>query len=94
MATQDLLDIWNYIAANSSIASANGQLREIDRACSPLREWPELGKARDDVRDGLRSIRAGRYVIFYRVMIEVIEIVRVLHERRDVDTLFPDEEWA
>lgn len=94
MATQDLFDIWDYVCATSTMANADRQLHDIDHACSPLRGWPEFGKSRDDVREGLRSLRAGRYVIFYRVMNEVIEIVRVLDERRDIDTIFPDDDLA
>ena len=45
----------------------------------------KFGKARDDVRKGVRSVRAGRYLVFYRVTRSAIEIVRVLDERRDID---------
>ena len=92
MAAQDLLDIWGYISAAASGETADEQLREIERACFALGRWPEFGKVRDDVRKGLRSVRAGRFVIFYRVMRDAVEIVRVLDERRDVDPMFADGE--
>ena len=60
MATQDLLDIWAYIANESSAAIGNKLLREIDGACFALGAWPAYGKARDDVREGLRSISVSR----------------------------------
>jgi toxin ParE1/3/4 len=62
----------------------------MDRACLALGGWPEYGKARDDVRRGLRSVSVSRYVVFYRVTKTAIEIVRVLDERRDVDVIFQE----
>jgi plasmid stabilization system protein ParE len=45
-----------------------------------------------DLREGLRAVSVSHYVVFYRVTKEVIEIVRVLDERRDVDAIFADKE--
>ena len=58
--------------------------------CFSLGQWPEYGKARDEVRKGLRSLPVSRYVVFYRVARKAIEIVRVLDERRDVDSVFSE----
>jgi toxin ParE1/3/4 len=90
LARQDLLDIWSYVATHSSAAIADKQLHEVDRVCLALGGWPEYGKARDDVRRGLRSVSVSRYVVFYRVTKTAIEIVRVLDERRDVDVIFQE----
>ena len=88
-AEQDLLDIWKYASA----AVADKQLREIGSQAHTLGGLPRYGRARDEVRVGLRSARSGRYVIFYRVTKDAIEVVRVLDERRDVETIFSEEEW-
>lgn len=92
LATQDLFDIWDYVCRVASDAVADKQLQEIDHICILLERSPELGKARDDVRKGLRSMRVDRYVVFYRIAKNAIEVVRVLEERRDVDSLFENEE--
>src|SRR2546421_6134149 len=89
-ARQDLFDIWSYVAIHGSSPVADKQLHEIDRVCFALGGWPEYGKVRDDVRQGLRSVPASRYVIFYRVTKTAVEIVRVLDERRDVDVIFQE----
>jgi toxin ParE1/3/4 len=91
-AREDLFGIWNYVWLDASAVIADKLLKEIDAACFALGAWPELGKARDDVRKGLRSILVSRYVVFYRVPQNAIEIVRVLDERRDVQTMFPDKD--
>jgi plasmid stabilization system protein ParE len=41
--------------------------------------WTE----RNDVAPGLRSVLSKPYVIFYRVDDARVEVVRVLHERRN-----------
>ena len=73
-----------------SVATADKQLREIERLCFAIRDWPEHGSARDDVRKGLRSAPVGRYVVFYHPTKDAIEVARVLDARRDVDMIFSD----
>ena len=91
-AEQDLFDIWQHIAEDGSRSSADNILCDIDAACVALAAWPDLGSSRDHVREGLRARRSDRYVIFYRVEEIRIAIVRVLHERRDLDTIFSEAE--
>jgi len=87
-AEQDLLAIWDYVAREASPDVADEQLRSLDRACEALAEWPYSGRARDELLRGVRSIAVEAYVVFYRVGHSVIEIIRVLHGRRDVDAIF------
>jgi toxin ParE1/3/4 len=87
-AEQDLLAIWNYVAREASPDVADEQLRSLDRACEALAQWPHSGRARDELFRGVRSIAVEAYVVFYRVEDSAIEIVRILHGRRDVDAIF------
>ena len=87
-AEQDLLAIWDYLAREASPDVADEQLRSLDRACEALAQWPHSGRARDELFRGVRSIAVEAYVIFYRVEDSAIEIVRVLHQRLDVDAIF------
>jgi toxin ParE1/3/4 len=87
-AEADLLNIWSYVAAESLASTADRTVKEIHRLAYLLGGYPEFGRPRDDVRTGLRSVLAQRYVIFYRIKPDAIEIVRVLDERRDVDSIF------
>ena len=50
-----------------------------------------LGRSREDLAPGLRSLPLGRYVIFYQVISDAIAIVRVLHGARDLGPLFEVE---
>lgn len=44
---------------------------------------PRLGKPRESIRPGYRSIQINRHVAYYRTQTQRIEIVRVLHESMD-----------
>ena len=87
-ARADLDDIWEYIAVESgSEAIADRQIDLITERFYLLSEWPRLGRARSDLRHGLRSYPAGDYVIFYRIQRRDVVIQRVLHARRNVGAL-------
>jgi toxin ParE1/3/4 len=86
-ARQDLIDIWDHIAADNAKA-ADAVLDRIDKSCLGLLDHPHLGPARDDIRPGLRYLIVGDYVILYRVLDDGVEIVRVVHGRRDLFNLF------
>ena len=87
-AGQDLLGIWIFVAREASPDVADEQLRSLDRACEALAQWPHSGRARDELFRGVRSIAVEAYVVFYRVGGPAVEIIRVLHGRRDVDAIF------
>ena len=87
-AEEDLVAIWRYVAQEASPDIADKQLILIDQATTTLREWPLAGRARDDVLPGMRSLVARPYVVFYRVAGQGVEVVRVLHGRRDIDSIF------
>ena len=53
-----------------------------------LSQFPNMGKQRDRLLTGLRSFPIPPYIIFYRTITEGIEVVRVLHQARDVDNQF------
>jgi plasmid stabilization system protein ParE len=69
------------------LPAADSQLLDIDRVCAMLRDHPFAGRSRDELRPDLRSAVARAYVVFYRVTVR-LEIVRVLHGRRDLDAIF------
>ncbi|OFW70931.1 MAG: hypothetical protein A2W02_04240 [Alphaproteobacteria bacterium RBG_16_64_48] len=82
-ATKDLRDIWTYFARVASIEVADKILHEIDQVTARLSDRSHLGRPRDEVKAGLRGVLAQPYTVFYRVTDTTVEIVRVLHERRD-----------
>ena len=54
---------------------------------------PKTGRIRPEFPGDLRSFSASRYVIFYRVTEDTVEIVRVLHGARDLPSILsPDDD--
>src|SRR5579863_6143726 len=89
-AQDDLDTIWIYLARKSGSAdTATRLVTSIMRTASLLCRAPNLGRSRDsEVRAGLRSILSGDYLIFYRVKAGTVRIVRVLHGKRDISSVF------
>ena len=87
-AKQDLRNLWRYYSKVASPEIADKLVREIELASNRLRSPPLLGRARDEVAPGLRSLLVHPYAVFYRNKNDAVEIVRVLHEHRDFATAF------
>lgn len=80
---EDLLDIWNYIAQNDP-AAADRTIDRIEQRWLQLLDQPFSGMGREDIGRGVRQLTAGPYLILYRVSGNIIDIVRILHGRRDL----------
>jgi toxin ParE1/3/4 len=48
---------------------------------------PKMGRSRDELRAGYRSFPVGQYLILYRVGEKAVEIMHVLHGRRDLRSI-------
>lgn len=81
-AAQDLEDIYEYIARDN-IAAADNHRARLRQRWEALIDQPRMGRKRDEVRTGYRSVTEGDYVILYRLANESeLEIVRVVHGMR------------
>ena len=84
---EDLRTIYQYIAADNPDA-AERLLRKIDTKLEDYAALPEMGMRRDVLSPGVRSFPVGSYLVFYRIIDAGIEVVRVLHGKRDIKKLF------
>lgn len=91
-AGRDLRRIWRYFARVASEEIADRLLREIAEAAGRLADRPYLGRPREELLPGLRSLLAHPHSVFYRVTDDSIEIVPVLHERRDFSAALKKDE--
>lgn len=91
-AESDLFEIRSWYAVKASADVADARLRAIDRACRRLQDFPRRGRARGELLPGLRSLLINPHVVFYRITPNSIEIVRVLHSRRDIGAIFSNPE--
>ncbi len=91
-AKRDLADVWRYYARVASIEVADKLLREIDQAAQRLSSDALRWRARDELMPGLRSALVPPYIVFYRVEDGTVQIVRVLHGRRNLPVILSETE--
>jgi len=88
-AAADLDDIWYYVATeSSSLETADRLIDTITDRFLALASFPYLGRSREgDFGPGYRSLAVGEYVIVYCAENEGVQILRVVHGRRDLERL-------
>ncbi len=82
-AEKDLAEIVDYLDERSPAASDH-LATALDRRCELLGQFP-LGRSREELAAGLRSVAVEQYVLFYRVTPTAVEVLRILHGARDID---------
>jgi toxin ParE1/3/4 len=86
-ARNDLADIWLYLSENVTDQQADSFIDDFGEKCHQITLHPLLGRARDELRPGLRSLPLHPYLIFYNVpSANLLVIRRVLHQRQDIDS--------
>ena len=86
-AKADILDIWEYIAEDS-IVEADRWVDRLDETFALWATQPMMGRARAELAPGIRSFAFGRYAVFFEAVTGGIDVVRVLHGSRDIDSIF------
>ena len=89
-AIADLDEIWFYTVEQWSVEQANRYyeliFQEIDYICKS----PHSGKSLNDIRKGYRVSKVKSHLIFYKVVNEAIEIIRILHQMMDIENRLND----
>lgn len=91
-ALDDIDRLWDYYVRAAGRVTADKILREVAKAVSVINDFPLAGRARDEIRAGLRSLAASPQTVFYRLRDDRPEIVRVLDGRQDIEEIFSDSE--
>jgi toxin ParE1/3/4 len=87
-ALDDRDKVWDYYVSVAGTHTAEKILREIAEVIALLEEHPFAGRARNELRPGLRSFAVPPHVIFYRVVNDTPQIVRLLDGRQDIEEKF------
>jgi len=89
-AVSDLDEIWLYTIEKWSIEQADRYYNlifdEINYTCKNI----NAGKSMEHVRKGYRASKVKSHLIFYRVINNTIEVIRILHERMDIENILND----
>jgi toxin ParE1/3/4 len=89
-AYADLRAIALHIAADNPVR-ALGYVAKIEERCKRIAEFPNAGPPRPEWGDGVRIAVHGYYLIIYRVRVETVQVLRVIHGARDIDSLLESE---
>lgn len=91
LAREDFLQIWGYIAVQSDEETADSFITRLAEKCESIATSPLGYRMRDELLPGLRSFPYRTYMIFYVPVANGIEVIRVLHAARDIDSIFHPE---
>lgn len=97
-AISDLEEIWLYTVEKWSIEQADRYYNLIFDEIKYICKNNSAGKPMDHIRKGYRASKVKSHLIFYRAVDETIEVIRILHERMDVENRLNDNQlhatWA
>lgn len=90
-AEEDFLQITNYFSVESPAVAARF-IDAVETICEIIAEHPEIGRNVDFIhQQSIRRLRIKgfqKYVLFYRLSEQKIEVVRMCHGSRDLPALF------
>jgi len=89
-AVSDLEEIWFYTVEKWSVEQADRYYYLIIDEINYICKNTTAGKSMDQVRKGYRASKVKSHLIFYRVANNTVEIIRILHERMDIENRFND----
>ncbi|AYD00074.1 type II toxin-antitoxin system RelE/ParE family toxin [Neorhizobium sp. NCHU2750] len=88
-ASDDLEDLYIYLAIEMGIEPAREYVGKIKAYCLGFSTFPQRGVLRDDIWYGLRLVGyRRRATIAFQVRGDVVRILRIYHRGRDID---PDD---
>jgi toxin ParE1/3/4 len=86
-AEKKLEDLWAYLTERNDIAGDIQVAKPLDRF-PMLAQFPTMGASRDRLLTGLRSFLVKPYIIFCILISDGIEILRIIHQSRDIEDYF------
>jgi len=88
-AIESLRNLHGYIAKDSEVY-ANSFVQRIILAVDKLSDFPRIGRMVPEAdQEAIRELLYQNYRIIYRIMNELIEILTVIHGRRDLGSFRP-----
>lgn len=84
-AISDLEEIWLYTVEKWSAEQADRYYNLIFDEVNYICRHINAGRSMDHVRKGYRASKVKFHLIFYRIQNNTIEIIRILHERMDIE---------
>ncbi len=90
-ASHDLDEIGDYFLARN-VEAGDRWFQAFNQRCHQLVSFPEMGRSYSHIRLYLRGLSLKEFIILYRFKDDVVEIMRIVSGRRDLESLFADAE--
>jgi toxin ParE1/3/4 len=91
-AKNDLKQIHDYIAKDSKYYAQN-VVQEIVAKSEKLTDFPEIGRSVPEISDqNIRELIVYSYRLIYEISETVIEILAIIHGRRDFNSAWDDRD--
>jgi toxin ParE1/3/4 len=89
-AIADLNDVTDYFAEHN-IDAGERLLDDFSKKCRYLTQFPFMGRSYSEIRSHLRGLPMQNYIIFYRIIDNGIEIMRIIKGDRDLEAMFAED---
>ena len=89
-AVADLEGIWLYTVEKWSVNQADRYYNLIVDEINFICKNNNAGKSMEHIRKGYRASKVKSHLIFYRILNNTVEVIRILHERMDIENRFND----
>ena len=73
--------------AHDNLDAARRVHSRLYQALLTIARQPGIGRRREEVLAGVRSLAVGKYVVYYRQAEGVVRILRVLHGAREIEDI-------
>ncbi|MDX2001149.1 MAG: type II toxin-antitoxin system RelE/ParE family toxin [Chitinophagales bacterium] len=88
IADNDLEEIFDFTIWKFGFEQGVSYLQLIEEVIVLLAQQPNMGKQRNELKEGLLSYPVESHIIFYQILPNRIRIVRILHGSRDLPRFF------
>ena len=82
-AQRDLSEIWDFTEERWDRAQAERYVADLRAAIERIANDRARGRPCDEVREGYRRYGIGSHLIFYIETDEIIDVIRIPHQRMD-----------
>ena len=89
-AISDLEEIWLYTVEKWSVNQADRYYNLIVDEINFICKNNDAGKSMEHVRKGYRASKVKSHLLFYRIQNNTVEVIRILHERMDIENRLND----
>lgn len=86
----DLEEIWFFTARSWSVEQADRYYSLLLEEIVYISKHSSAGKPVDHIREGYRVTKVKSHLIFYKINEGVVEVIRILHERMDIESRLLD----